>query len=142
VDGMAAALAEAARVLKPGGTLYVAEPLAQGPYFEAMKPVHDETVVRGRAYEILQTAADHGFETVSEIVHQSPMPSKSFEAFQDRIVAVNPEAQPLFEAEGDRMRERFEHLGTPTEDGWVFQQPMRVNILRKRATTDTQHSSA
>jgi len=52
-----AALAEAARVLRPGGLLYVQEPLAEGDYFELMRPIEDETEVRARAYEALQAAA-------------------------------------------------------------------------------------
>ncbi len=133
VDEMATALQEAARVLKPGGVLYVTEPLAQGSYFEVMKPVHDETEVRRRAYEALQQAAEHAFEAVSEIFHLNAMPVKSFEAFESRIVTVNPETRPLLEALHARLRTDFERLGQQTEDGWVFDQPMRVNILRKRA---------
>jgi ubiquinone/menaquinone biosynthesis C-methylase UbiE len=35
VDRQGAALAEAARVLRPGGDLLVAEPLAEGPWFDS-----------------------------------------------------------------------------------------------------------
>jgi len=132
VDGMAKALREAARVLKPGGVLYVAEPLAQGPYFEAMKPVHDETEVRRYAYEALG-ATDDLFEAVSEFVHVNPMRIESFDAFGKRIVTINPETRSLFEVQAERLRTEFERLGQRTEEGWVFDQPMRVNILRKRA---------
>jgi len=129
---MAKALQEAARVLKPGGVLYVAEPLAQGSYFEAMKPVHDETEVRRHAYAALGAAGDL-FEAVSEVVHVNPMPMKSFDAFRNRIVTINPETRSLFEAQAERVRTGFERFGQRTEDGWVFDQPMRVNIHRKRA---------
>ncbi|HEB79365.1 MAG TPA: class I SAM-dependent methyltransferase, partial [Rhodospirillales bacterium] len=57
VDRQAAAITEAARALKTGGLLYAAEPLAEGPHFELMKPVHDETVVRARALEAIRNAA-------------------------------------------------------------------------------------
>src|SRR5579859_7990757 len=36
-ESMDGALAEGARVLRPGGALYVQEPLAQGPFFELMR---------------------------------------------------------------------------------------------------------
>jgi len=42
----AKAIAEAMRVLTPGGLLYVMEPVAAGHYHEATKLVNDETVVR------------------------------------------------------------------------------------------------
>ena len=133
VEQMASALAEAARVLKPGGVLYVSEPLAEGSYFDVVKPVHDETEVRRRAYETLRTATGNHFEGVSEIFHLNPMPMKSFDAFRDRIVSVNPETRSRFDALGDRVRDAFERLGRRTKDGWMFDQPMRVNIYRKRA---------
>ena len=39
---------EAARVLRPGGLLYVQEPVAEGPYFELLRPIDDETDVPRR----------------------------------------------------------------------------------------------
>jgi SAM-dependent methyltransferase len=132
VERMASALEEAARVLKPGGVLYVSEPLAEGSYFDIVKPVHDETEVRRRAYETLRAATGNHFEDVAEIFHLNPMPMKSFDAFRDRIVSVNPETRARFDALGERSRDTFERLGKRTDGGWIFDQPMRVNIYRKR----------
>lgn len=39
-------LAEAARVIRPGGLLIVMEPLAEGGFFDALRIVEDETAVR------------------------------------------------------------------------------------------------
>ncbi len=133
VGAMAKAMDEAARVLKPGGVLYVAEPLAEGSYFEAMKPVHDETVVRRRAHGALAAAAEGRFETISEFAHLNSMRLESFQKFRDRILAANPEVRSRFETLSDQLRAGFERLGRRTQKGWVFDQPMRVNILRKRA---------
>jgi SAM-dependent methyltransferase len=49
VDSQDEALAESARVLASGGHLFVVEPLAEGPMFELMRPVDDETEVRAAA---------------------------------------------------------------------------------------------
>ncbi|MGB0671795.1 MAG: class I SAM-dependent methyltransferase, partial [Rhodospirillales bacterium] len=51
---MSPALAEAERILKVGGWLYVAEPIADGPNFRVSALVDDETHVRALA----QTALD------------------------------------------------------------------------------------
>ena len=49
------ALAEARRLLRPSGRLYVAEPLAQGPHQYIMELFHDETAVRKTAAEVFQS---------------------------------------------------------------------------------------
>lgn len=45
-ERLEAALAEARRLLRPSGKLYVAEPLARGPHQHIMELFHDETAVR------------------------------------------------------------------------------------------------
>ena len=50
-DAMDAALAEAARVARPGGGVVVLEPLAEGPFFALVAMVDDETRVRALAQE-------------------------------------------------------------------------------------------
>ncbi|NNG02923.1 MAG: class I SAM-dependent methyltransferase [Inquilinus sp.] len=62
-----AALREAVRVLRPGGRAYVLEPLAEGPYFEMVRPLNDETEVRAAAYAALKAAGD--FAELSETVY-------------------------------------------------------------------------
>jgi ubiquinone/menaquinone biosynthesis C-methylase UbiE len=132
VDDLAQALKEAARVLKHGGVLYVSEPLAEGPYFELMRPVHDETVVRQRAYETLQQAHLYGFLPEHELVHVNAVPITDFAAFERRITLVNPEIRIRFDEQVEELRTAFEQLGEKAEEGRVFDQPMRVNVYRKR----------
>ena len=60
---LAGALAEARRVLRPSGRLYVAEPLAQGPHQYVMELFHDETAVRKPAAEALANFAAPRFPT-------------------------------------------------------------------------------
>jgi ubiquinone/menaquinone biosynthesis C-methylase UbiE len=132
VDDLAQALKEAARVLKHGGVLYVSEPLAEGPYFELMRPVHDETVVRQRAYETLQQAHLYSFLPEHELVHVNAVPIADFAAFARRITLVNPEIRIRFDELVEQLRSAFEQLGEKAEEGRVFDQPMRVNVYRKR----------
>jgi len=132
VDDLARALKEAARVLKHGGVLYVSEPLAEGPYFELMRPVNDETVVRQRAYETLQQAHLYGFLPECELVHVNAVPITDFAAFERRITLVNPEIRIRFDEQVEELRKTFEQLGEKAEEGRVFDQPMRVNVYKKR----------
>jgi ubiquinone/menaquinone biosynthesis C-methylase UbiE len=132
IDDLAQALKEAARVLKHGGVLYVSEPLAEGPYFELMRPVHDETEVRRRAYETLCQAHLYGFLPEHELVHVNSVPIKDFDAFARRITLTNPEIRMRFDEQVEELRQTFERLGEKGEQGRIFDQPMRVNVYRKR----------
>lgn len=58
VEAMDAALAEAARVLKPeAGFLCIVEPGVTGTHFQVMRPFHDETRVRTEAQAALARTA-------------------------------------------------------------------------------------
>lgn len=128
----AKALAEAARVLKPGGEVYVSEPLPWGPFFEAVRPIDDETWVRGAALASIKGAWVHGLEEASEFTYIHPMVLRDYEAFRDKIVSANAEREARFTELDGEMRERFAHLAVPVEGGgFAFEQPMRVNLLRK-----------
>lgn len=132
VAGMDRALAEAARVLRPGGWLYIAEPIAEGPQFEMQRPYNDETEVRSLAYATIGRAAAHGLAPESETRYVFDSKHASFEAYRDNSVSVNPaRARPFAEKEAE-LRARFAALGTRRDDGWHFPQPIRVNLLRKR----------
>lgn len=128
----AKALAEAARVLKPKGEVYVSEPLPFGPFFEAVRPIDDETWVRGAALAAVKGAWVHGLEEETEFTYIHPMVMKDYETFRDKIVSANQEREARFDAMDAEMRERFAHLAQPAPDGgFAFDQPMRVNLLRK-----------
>jgi SAM-dependent methyltransferase len=129
--GQAAALAEAARVLKPGGTLYVSEPIAEGPHFELLKPIDDETEVRAAAYAVVKRAAEWGLKEERETTHVHMVRYRSFEAFRDRMLGPNPERTGAFRRHDAGLRDAFERLAEREGDAYLFAQPTRVNLLRK-----------
>jgi ubiquinone/menaquinone biosynthesis C-methylase UbiE len=129
--GLFKALREAARVLKPGGILFVSEPLAEGPYFDTMKPVHDETAVRKRAQEALRYGPEFGLLLEKTLTHIDTVQLKDFKAFRDRLTMINPHVRERFDEKEDELRALFESLGRETEDGWLFDQPMRVHLMRR-----------
>ena len=131
VDAQDTALDEALRVLKPGGIAYIAEPLAEGPHFDLMQPVHDETRVRAKAYEAIGRAPGRGFETGEEMLYVHPATHESFEAFCEQMARINPDRADDVDARKADLKAAFARLGTKTGDGFAFDQPMRVNILKK-----------
>ncbi len=132
ISHQAKALAEAARVLRSGGEVYVSEPLPWGAFFEAVRPIDDETWVRGAALASLKGAWVHGLEEESEFTYLHPMVLKDYDAFRDKIISANAEREARFTELDAEMRERFAQLAQRTEDGgFGFEQPMRINLLRK-----------
>ena len=130
-DGLIKALREAARVLRSGGILYISEPLPEGPYFELMQPAHDETVARQRAQASLRFAPEYGLLMERTFTHLDTVVFPDFQAFHDRLTSINPHIRDRFEEQEDEIAASFKRLATRREDGWAFDQPMRVTVLRR-----------
>lgn len=134
LEHQAKALAEAARVLKPGGLLYISEPVAEGPHFDLIQPVHDETIVRAEAHRVIHQEAEAvGLEPLFERTHLHVARYPSYEAFRERITTINPDTAPAFAAKDASMRAAFARLGRPEDGEIAFDQPTRVDLLRRRA---------
>jgi SAM-dependent methyltransferase len=131
-DGQARAVEEAARVLEPGGLAYITEPLAQGPYFDLLQPVDDETEVRARAYEAIKGAGAQGFAEEREVLYTRVMRFADFEAFHSLVLTIGPDRAQHFATIKDEMRRRFDHHGRAEDGGRAFDQPFRANLLRKK----------
>ncbi len=131
IEHQAKAMAEAARVLRANGVVYVSEPLPYGAFFDAVRPIDDETWVRGAALAAIKGAWVHGLEEEAEFSYLHPMTIPDYEAFRDRIVSANTEREAKFREMDAEMRDRFVRLASPVEGGFGFEQPMRVNLLRK-----------
>ncbi len=133
VEHQGAALAEAARVLKPGGRLCVVEPLAEGQRFEVTRRIEDETEVRAKAYAALMAAAQGSdWNAEREYAYLTETREKSFEAFRDRIIAVDETRRPKVEAEEAHLRAAFEAAASERDGNFVLEQPARLNLLRRR----------
>jgi SAM-dependent methyltransferase len=130
-DLLDTALAEAARVLRPGGLLYVQEPVAEGPYFELLRPVDDETAVRAAAQDALGRAGRHGLRREREVVFSNDVVHPDFASFRDRVVLADADRAEAFAGLEDDLRARFEQTAEPDADGYRFRQPMRVDVLRR-----------
>ena len=132
VAEQATALAEAGRVLRPGGLLYVQEPLAEGDYFELMRPIEDETEVRARAYDAVKAAGANGaLEETAEVLYRAPLRVKDAESFLAGLVAVDPTRRAAVESAAASLRRRFLAAAEQRDDGFWFEIPSRLNLLRR-----------
>jgi SAM-dependent methyltransferase len=131
-DALDTALAEAARVLRPGGMLYVQEPVADGPYFELLRPVDDETAVRAAARAAIESADRHGLDHERTLDFDNDVVHPEFASFRDRVVLADADRAEAFAGLEAELRERFEATAERTGDGgFRFRQPMRVDVLRR-----------
>jgi len=132
-DVMAAALSEAARVLKPGGTLYIAEPVAQGAKQDVWALIDDETEVRAEAYAALKASQSLALAEVEEISYNVVDRYDSAEAALDMMIRVDPSRAELVNKVRDDFVARFDAVVRPSaKGGFEMEQPMRVNIMVKQ----------
>jgi SAM-dependent methyltransferase len=131
---MDAALAESARVLRPGGLLYVQEPLAEGEFFELTGAVEDETRVRALAQASLERAGAGAFVELTRRDAVMMARFKDFEALRHRMIAVDPARAAVVEEQERALRTAFERLGHSSERGREFEQPLRVRLLKRAQT--------
>jgi ubiquinone/menaquinone biosynthesis C-methylase UbiE len=122
------ALAEARRVLKPSGRLYVAEPVARGPHQYIMELFHDETAVRKRATDALANFARPQFaaDRISNYTDIRRYPD--FDTFADRMIAnmrFNGYSREAVLAPA--VRQRFAE--TLSAHGGRFDQPVRIDCF-------------
>ncbi len=134
-DRMDLALDEAGRVLRAGGLLYVAEPLAEGPLFELMLPVEDETTVRAAAYAaLLRRAKPPVFDGLREILYVAAAKYRDFGAFKAQVLAVDPGRRVTFEAAEERLRAQFRKAAIWRDDAAFVDQPFRLNLSHRSGT--------
>jgi SAM-dependent methyltransferase len=129
-SSMLPALVDARRVLRPGGVVYVAEPLAQGDYFELVRIVDDETDVRAAAQRAVADCRRADLERMRTLEYDVGALSTGIDALRRRIVDVDPERAAVFDAHEDQLTEAFARLGDEREGGRWFTQPMRADLLR------------
>lgn len=128
---MEGAIREAARVLAPNGTLYVMEPIAAGPYFEATSLVNDEREVRNKALAALHTAGSVGFQPVQEMTYMAKRVFASFEDYAREQREAGEKRARVLDERGEEIRARFLAAARKEDGTLVFDRTFRVNLLRK-----------
>ena len=136
-EDMLEALRGAARVLRPGGAVYIAEPLTEGDFFELTSLVEDEREVRAAAQQAIDDAPLAGLERGERVEYEVRLCLAGLDAFAARIISVDPARGELFEARKTLVAEAFARLGEPggRPGERCFPVPMRADVLRRPAAT-------
>jgi SAM-dependent methyltransferase len=127
---MGEALGEAGRVLRPGGRLLVAEPLAAGEFYAMVKLVEDEDHVRARAQAALDDAAAAGWERVTTLEYEIAGRLADVDELRRRIVSVDGARAARFDEHSEQLIAAFARLGDEADGGRAFTQPMRADLLQ------------
>ncbi len=124
------ALSEVARVLRPGGHLYVSEPVYEGDFNALVRLFNDEGVVRAAAQASLDAALRTGLWLQrAERRFVMPVHFKDFADFEQRMMHPTYADHQLDDARIDQVRKAFKpHLGP---QGASFQRPMHVRLLSR-----------
>lgn len=132
VGHQGAALSEAARVVKPGGFVYVLEPLAEGAYFELLQPIEDETHVRELAYEAMKAAQYSGEVLLErEVRYEAPYKLASFETMIENLLAAKEERRQKIESLKGYLRVAFNESAEERDGAFWFYQPCRLNLFKR-----------
>ncbi len=131
-DDMAQALEEAGRVLRPGGTLYVAEPEIEGPEDSMGYPVIDETAVRTAAQQRLDELDRNQFDSLRRFTYTSEAVYQSFDQWCDQVVGIDPDRATALERHKEDLNQRFHSLGERRPNGWAFPHRSLVSVTTTR----------
>ncbi len=131
---MSLALEEAARVVEPARPIVVVEPLAEGSFFSALRPVEDETDVRTAAQEVLRRVLEGGkFEQIRRVDYLRSERFEGLDEFLARIVAVDPARAAVVAERRPEVETAFQRHARVAADGrMTLEQPMRAHVLAAR----------
>ena len=102
------ALAEARRVLKTGGRIHVAEPMAEGSIYQVTRLVDDETEIRKASLERMKELADEpGVRLVASRNYELRREYADFDAYLERAIFVDPSRKDRLPAVRDEMQRIF-----------------------------------
>lgn len=123
--------AEVHRILKPGGKIYISEPVFDGDFNEILRLFNDEEKVRQSAFNATVEAVESGqFKLVSETHFLSKSVFADFSAFEERILNVTHSEFAIDNELYQKIKSKFETY--PDTDGnKVFMNPTRVDLLIK-----------
>lgn len=112
--------------------MYVAEPLAEGNFFELTRMVDDETEVRAAAQAALAKASDAGLEPATTVDYDAPLTIAGLPGLRALIVAADPRRADRFEALAAELTAGLARLGAPgvRPGERRFLHPMRADVLR------------
>ncbi len=127
----ATAIEESHRVLRPGGKLFFAEPIADGPQFELGRLVNDETEIRALAYKNILAVPEKGFKEIMEFIYVTENRHKNFESYKTNSISINPARAAIFKKNNTEIRKKFNKFSENKHGFYTFKNPIRGNLFTR-----------
>lgn len=125
---LAGALGEARRLLKAGGMLCIAEPIAEGAHQYVMELYHDETEVRRAAADAMAKFARPRFQSEKEVRYRERRSFANFDEFAALAIAgTRFNSYTAEDVLSSAVRGRFDEMFAI--HGPDFDLPVRLNIF-------------
>jgi ubiquinone/menaquinone biosynthesis C-methylase UbiE len=130
MEKMVDALKEIKRVMKPGGLVYISEPIFAGDFNEILRLFHDEEIVRKAAFDTIVQFVERGdLRLVEEIFFNTPKVYKDFSEFEELIINVTHNNHNLSKQLMNQVEDKFNFYMENV--GCEFLTPIRVDLLTK-----------
>lgn len=124
------ALLEIKRVMKPGGLLYISEPLFQGEFNEVLALFHNEESIREQAFKAVNRAVESDILSLKQQqFFNAPVNIAEFSIFEKSIIGATHTEHKLDADLLARVRSKFETIVAINKG--MFKMPMRVDLLQK-----------
>lgn len=123
IELQAAAVAEARRVLRPGGRLHVVDPLPEGPATDVLEVIEDERGVRIAAQTMMDQLDGHGWALVEKSRYTVEQRHRDLDAFIATTVLVDPMRAARLEGNRTALAERFANRAERHDGHFRLSQP-------------------
>ncbi|XYD11796.1 hypothetical protein R1A27_27295 [Methylobacterium sp. NMS12] len=111
------------------------EPLAEGSFFDALRPIEDETAIRAAAQDAIAAALARGAYTCrrdATIARRERF--DTLDAFLARVSAVDPAREATIRDRRPVVEEAFLKAAAREADGqFGLVQPLRIHVLEPAA---------
>jgi len=131
VEDMPAALAQAYRIVKPGGRIAVLEPVAPDPFQSVMRFIDDESAVYEAAQKALQALAASGGAILDQTLNYAgKYRVETPQDLIDGLIGIDG-GRSLDEADRPAFEDAFASALTSDEDGHYIEHWQRFDVLTR-----------
>ena len=130
---MADGFARIKNALKPGGKLFISEPVFDGDFNEILRIFHDEQEVRSHAFDMVKAQVDSGNFDLQEEIHfqKQVIFRRGFQDFEEKILNSTFNNFSLTDNVIQAVGEKFQKH-EKADGSAEFLAPLRVDVLVKR----------